>query len=68
MARTVLSKVLLDLQGHFGRLAVDRVVHLNGVINLGQFALLGVELGIDDRADDLNDGACVAHELFCWGY
>ena len=62
-ANPVLTEVLLDLKGHLGSLAVDRVVDLEGVIDLGQGALLGVELGVNDRSDDLNDGSCVAHAL-----
>ena len=63
----VLTEMLLDLKGHLGRFSVDGVIDLECVVDLGQFALLGVELGIDDRADDLNDVACVAHESLVVG-
>ena len=59
--------MLLYFQRHFGRLPFNGEIHLKSFVDLWQFAFFNVELGINDRADDLNDGTCFAHELLvCW--
>ena len=56
------AEMLLHFEGHLGGLAVDGVIDLERIVDLGQCALFGVELGVDDGADDLYDFTCVAHE------
>src|SRR5262249_9816077 len=54
-ADAVAAQVLLGLAGELEGLALDRRVDGERVVEVGEVALL--ELGVERRADDLDDGA-----------
>ena len=54
------AKVLLDFQHELDVHAVEDVLNLQRVVNFRQLGGFG-EIGVDDGADDLDDGSLVAH-------
>jgi hypothetical protein len=60
-AQPSVAKVLLHFEDELGVHAVEDVLDLQSVENFRQLGGLG-EVGVDDGADDLDDGSGVAHE------
>ncbi len=56
-----IAKVLLHFKNQLGIDAVENVLDLKGVVDFRQFAGFR-EIGVDDGADDLDDGSLVAHK------
>lgn len=59
-AHPAVAKVLLNFENQLGIDTVENVSDLKRVVDFRQFAGFG-EIGVDDGADDLDDGSLVAH-------
>lgn len=60
-AHPAVTKVLLNFENQLGVYAVEDVLDLKCVVDFRQLAGFG-EIGVDDGADDLDDGSLVAHK------
>jgi len=59
-AHPAVAEVLLNFENQLGIDTVENVFDLKCVVDFRQFAGFG-EIGVDDGADDLDDGSLVAH-------
>ena len=57
--------MLLDFENELGFDTKKIVVELEGVVDIGKLVSFG-EVGIDNGADDLDDGSLIGHKSGWW--